>query len=69
MSGDWVILGTFSEEYKAVILEAALKEDEIPSVIIDRKDSAYCFMGQVELYVKKMIISNPDIFWRSLAYE
>lgn len=53
MSGDWVILGTFSEEYKAVLLEAALKEDEIPSVVINRKDSAYRFMGQVELYVKK----------------
>jgi hypothetical protein len=53
MKGEWALLATYALEYQAAILEAALKEEEIACVVINRKDSAYRFIGEVEVYVKK----------------
>lgn len=53
MTGEWALLATYTLEYQAAILEAALKEEGIACIIINRKDSAYRFMGEVEVYVKK----------------
>jgi uncharacterized protein involved in tolerance to divalent cations len=53
MAGDWALLTTCTLEYQAAILEAALKEEGIACVVINRKDSAYRFMGEVEVFVKK----------------
>ena len=39
--------------YKVEILRALLEEEEIPAVIINKKDSAYLAFGEVELYVKR----------------
>jgi len=34
------------------MLKALLEEEEITSVVINKKDSAYVLIGEVELYVK-----------------
>ena len=53
MTEEWALLATYALEYQAAILEAALKEEGMACVIINRKDSAYRFIGEVEVYVKK----------------
>lgn len=52
MAGEWVILNTFPLEYQAALLKAALDEEGIECFINNRRDSAYRFMGEVEVYVK-----------------
>jgi len=49
------------------IIQALLKEDEIDSIILNKRDSTYLF-GEIELYVavenvlkSKQIISNKEL--------
>lgn len=39
--------------YKVEILRALLEEEGIPSVIMNKKDSAYLSFGEIELYVNR----------------
>jgi hypothetical protein len=45
------IYGT-NAEYQAQILMALLEEEDIISIIINKKDSSYLAFGEVEVYVK-----------------
>lgn len=47
---DWRKVYGSGFEHKVEIVQAVLKEEEIPSVVMNRKDRAYLF-GEVELYV------------------
>ena len=51
MNGNWEKVYSASMAYKVEIVQALLKEHDIESVIMNKKDSAYLF-GDVELYVK-----------------
>jgi hypothetical protein len=48
---DWVIVYTSTLPHKVNIVKSVLEENQIPSVEVNRKDSAYTFIGEVELYV------------------
>ena len=50
---DWVKVYTSSLPHKVNIVKAVLDDNQIPSMEVDRKDSTYTFMGEVELYVHK----------------
>ena len=39
--------------YQVEILRALLEEEEIPAVIINKKDSSYQSFGEIELYVHR----------------
>ncbi len=47
---DWRKVYVSAFEHKVDIVQAVLKEEEIPSVVMNLKDRAYLF-GEVELYV------------------
>ena len=49
----WKIVYSTADEYLATIAKELLQENEIESVVMNHKDSAYAFMGEVELYVKE----------------
>lgn len=51
MDKNWVKIFSTSESYKAEILKGLLLENNIETVIINKKDSAYLF-GELELYVR-----------------
>lgn len=53
MINGWVLLGSFALEYQGALLKQALEDEGIESIVVDRKDSAYRFLGQVEVYVKQ----------------
>ena len=51
MDKNWTLIYSSSQIYKAEIIRGFLEENDILSVIINKKDSAYLF-GEAELYVK-----------------
>lgn len=50
MDENWTRIFTSQHLYKVEILKAVLEENNINSIIINKKDSSYHF-GEVELYV------------------
>ncbi len=57
MDEQWEAVYRCSAAYKAEILKAILEENEIPGVVVNKKDSSYLF-GEVELYVKQEDVLN-----------
>jgi len=64
---DWVKIYATSKEYEIEMLRSMLLENEIESVVMNKKDSAYLF-GDFELYVlrenimkAKTIIEGVDL--------
>ena len=49
----WILLCAFHQKYKATIIAEALDEKEIMYQINDKTDSAFNFLGGVEVYVKQ----------------
>lgn len=52
-SNKWVLLSAYQQEYKSAILAASLEAQEIAYKMIDKVDSAFNFVGQVEIYVRQ----------------
>ena len=50
MEEQWVVIFRCTAPYKAELLKAVLEENEIPTVVINKKDSSYLF-GEIEVYV------------------
>lgn len=48
----WKSIYSNQFEHKVGIVKAVLKDNDIDSVILNRKDSAYLF-GEIELHVKQ----------------
>lgn len=49
----WVLLSAFQKEYKSAILAASLETHQIAYKMIDKVDSAFNFVGEVEIYVRQ----------------
>ncbi|MDD3877125.1 MAG: DUF2007 domain-containing protein [Bacteroidales bacterium] len=52
MKEDWVRIYSHSQAYNVEIVKALLADNNIESVILNKKDSNY-FFGEVELYVSE----------------
>lgn len=48
---NWQMVYSSQHDHKVEIVHAVLKDMEIESVIVNKKDSAYLF-GEIELYVQ-----------------
>ena len=53
MEKDWVIAYESKQEYLAEIARAVLSDNDIESVIINKKDSIYNSFGDIEVYVNR----------------
>jgi formylmethanofuran dehydrogenase subunit D len=53
MEKDWVIAYESKQEYLADIARAVLSDNDIESVIINKKDSIYNSFGDIEVYVNR----------------
>lgn len=51
MEKDWSVVYKATDEFQAEILKGMLKENNIESVIINQKDTAYMSFGYTLLYV------------------
>lgn len=53
MEKDWARAYDTQQEYMAELARAVLSDNDIESVVINKKDSSYNFFGDVEVYVKR----------------
>ena len=53
MSSNWVLLSSYKREYQSALLAAALEERGIQYKMVDKVDSAFTFMGEIEVYVRR----------------
>ncbi|MBE9509593.1 MAG: DUF2007 domain-containing protein [Bacteroidetes bacterium] len=53
MEKDWVIAYETRQEYLAEIARTVLFDNDIKSVIINKKDSIYNTLGDIEIYVNR----------------
>lgn len=50
--GKWIKVYSHHEPHKVEIVKAVLFDNNIESVIIDKRDRSYISIGEMELYVK-----------------
>lgn len=60
MESEWVKVYSFSKMHLALIAEEILAENNIESNIMNKQDSSYVVIGEIEIYVK------PDDFDKAL---
>lgn len=53
MKNGWTCIYTGTEMYLIEIIKAVLADNEIPSVMVDKRDSSYTSIGDIELYVSE----------------
>jgi hypothetical protein len=53
MEKDWVRAYETQQEYLAEIARSVLSDNDIESVIINKKDSIYNTLGDIEIYVNR----------------
>jgi hypothetical protein len=69
MDENWEMVFSSATLYRVEMIKSLLEEENIDSVIINKKDSAYNF-GEIELYVKREdILVTKVIINRFLGHE
>jgi hypothetical protein len=53
MDNDWQCVYTTNQPHRIEIAKAILKENAIEAVTVDKRDSSYITVGEIELYVKR----------------
>jgi hypothetical protein len=50
---DWVMIYSTTLPHKINIVKAVLEDNQIKSFDVNKKDSSYIFIGDIDLYVHK----------------
>ena len=58
----WVLLRSFSDIFTAEIARQALLNSNIEAVVVNKKDSFYVTIGDVELYVEPSNVAMV-LYW------
>ena len=68
MNKDWVKVYSSAESYKIMLVKGVLEENNIKSFEVNKKDSSYSMIGEIELYVQQddSILANIIIEKNSL---
>jgi hypothetical protein len=53
MDSKWALAYSTTAEYQAMMVKDMLEDNGIDAVIFNKKDSAYTFIGEVEIYVSQ----------------
>lgn len=51
MEPGWTLVYSTDNDFRAQMLEQLLNDNDIPVVLINKKDSAYVILGEIEVYV------------------
>jgi hypothetical protein len=54
MEKGWVLVFTTDQPHLAEIAKELLLENQIESVLVDKRDSTYITLGEIELYVRDL---------------
>lgn len=49
---DWQVVFSTGQAYQAYIVKDILKDHEIEAVVVDKQDSFYVTVGEIEVYVE-----------------
>ncbi|MCH7658364.1 MAG: DUF2007 domain-containing protein [Bacteroidetes bacterium] len=66
MEKDWVRAYDTQQEYIAELARAVLSDNDIESVVINKKDSSYHFFGDIEIYVKRDNILRAKLILKQI---
>ena len=60
---DWICIFTTDQPHRAELIRMVLQDKDIEAVVINKKDSSYITIGEVELYVpaKDVILAKHII--------
>ena len=50
---EWIKIYTSVQPHKVQIVKAVLEDNQVQSFEVNKKDSSYIFMGEVDLYVHR----------------
>ena len=64
VDGQWQCVYTSTQLHKIEIVRAVLNDHEIKSVVVDKRDSSYIMVGEIELYV-----TNEDAILAKIIIE
>ncbi len=59
---DWIMVYTSSLPYKITIVKAVLEDNQIKSFEVNKQDSSYISIGEIDLYVHR----NEEVLARFL---
>ena len=65
MNDQWVKVYTSTFPHKVQIVQSVLSDNNIQSFEVNKKDSAYIFIGEVELYVHEKDVVLADFLIKS----
>jgi hypothetical protein len=51
MSANWIRVHATKDLAEAEILRGLLERNQVPVTLLNRQDSSYVFLGEIELYV------------------
>ena len=52
MEKDWINIFTTNQAYLAEMIKDVLADNDVQAVIMNKQDSAYITIGDIEIYVK-----------------
>lgn len=55
MEKGWIKIYSTGELYKAELIKNLLMQHDIEAILINKKDSSYVMIGEVEVYVKQEV--------------
>ena len=70
MDEQWEVIFSSTALYRVEMLKSLLQEENIPAVMINKQDSSYIVIGEIELYIKREdVLKGKQIVNRFLARE
>ena len=69
MSNDWKCVYSTTQAYKAYIIKDYLIDNEIEAVIINKQDSIYVTIGEVEVYTPQNDIIKAKFLIKKIDFE
>ena len=64
MDSGWQCIYFNNQMYKIEIVRAVLEDQDIKSVVIDKRDSSYFMVGDIEIYV-----NNEDVILAKIIID
>jgi len=66
---DWIKIYSSSQLALASMIVGVLNQQEVPAKLLDRKDSAYVFLGEAEVYVPADYVAVATEILKSLELD
>lgn len=63
---NWTLLIKVKNQIRANVIIASLHQANIDTAVINKKDSAYVFLGEQEIYVRPEDVRNANTILQSI---